>query len=57
LHWSFAVDIEQAEAKLTRKLLAARIAAENALVLGYHFPFPSIGRIVEEREGFRWQTF
>jgi glyoxylase-like metal-dependent hydrolase (beta-lactamase superfamily II) len=56
LHWSFAVDIEPAEAKLTRKLLAARIAAENALVLGYHFPFPSLGRIVEDKEGFRWKT-
>lgn len=55
LHWGFSTDIEQEQAKESRKILAARIAEEKALLLCYHFPFPSVGRIVAEGDRFRWQ--
>ena len=55
-HWGYNTDIEQETAKLSRKMLAARIAEEKALVLGYHFPFPSLGRVVAEGNKFIWQA-
>ena len=30
-------------------------AAEKALVLGFHFPFPGLGHIVQKGEGWQWQ--
>jgi glyoxylase-like metal-dependent hydrolase (beta-lactamase superfamily II) len=54
-HWGFGNDLVPEQASQSRKMLTERIAEESALMLAFHFPFPGIGRIVAEGEGFRWQ--
>jgi glyoxylase-like metal-dependent hydrolase (beta-lactamase superfamily II) len=52
-HWSFDSWPEQAE-KDRRRLLG--LAAERgALVFASHLPFPALGHVVAEGEGWRWQ--
>jgi glyoxylase-like metal-dependent hydrolase (beta-lactamase superfamily II) len=51
---NYIVDTEQFQETAHRLLTQA--AAENALVLGMHFPpFPCLGHVVETGEGLRWQ--
>jgi glyoxylase-like metal-dependent hydrolase (beta-lactamase superfamily II) len=35
--------------------LLNRAAAEKALVLAFHFPFPGLGYVVQKGEGWQWQ--
>jgi glyoxylase-like metal-dependent hydrolase (beta-lactamase superfamily II) len=47
-------DLEQAAS--AKRRIFDRAAAEKALVLAFHFfPFPSLGRVVREGEGWQWQ--
>ena len=39
----------------TRQRLFAEVAAQNALVINAHEPFPPWGRIVAAGDGFRWE--
>jgi glyoxylase-like metal-dependent hydrolase (beta-lactamase superfamily II) len=39
----------------TRKRFTARFAAERAWLIPSHFPFPAIGCVAQEGEGYRWQ--
>ena len=49
-------DIDIAQAAASKKRLFDRAASEGALVLAYHFyPFPSLGHVASEEEGWRWQ--
>ena len=52
-HWSFDSWPEQAEAD--RRRLLALAAERQALVFGSHLPFPGLGHVVAEGEGWRWQ--
>jgi hypothetical protein len=38
----------------TRRQLLDRAAKEDLLVLTAHFPFPGLGRVSAEGEGWRW---
>jgi len=38
-----------------RQQLLERAAGQNALVFGSHFPFPGLGYVVQQGEGWRWQ--
>jgi len=38
----------------TRVALLNRAVEEQLLVFGYHFPFPGVGYIIRERDGFRF---
>jgi glyoxylase-like metal-dependent hydrolase (beta-lactamase superfamily II) len=54
--WSPAIDMDAAAADSTRRRFYARAAAENALVFGHHMgPFPNLGHIVAQGEGWRWE--
>ncbi|MFN7375771.1 MAG: MBL fold metallo-hydrolase [bacterium] len=52
MHLQFDVDPEVG-AK-SRLAFVQRAQAEKMLVLGYHMPFPGIGRVAKDGEGFRW---
>jgi glyoxylase-like metal-dependent hydrolase (beta-lactamase superfamily II) len=43
------------EAGIQTSRYLARLAVEHhALVLGYHFPFPGIGHVLQKEDGFEW---
>ena len=49
-------DFDAAEAASSKRRLFDQAAAEGALALTFHFyPFPSLGHVVREGEGWRWQ--
>ncbi len=49
--WHNAIDLARDAAAITRRCLLERAVAEDMRVMGFHFPFPSIGRIEPRREG------
>ena len=53
--WVAAFDFDPSQAVATRRRLFDRAAAERALVLCYHFPFPGLGRVARAGEGWRWE--
>jgi glyoxylase-like metal-dependent hydrolase (beta-lactamase superfamily II) len=53
--WHAAVDFAPEQVVATRRRLLNRAAAEKALVLAFHFPFPGLGHIVQKGEGWQWQ--
>jgi glyoxylase-like metal-dependent hydrolase (beta-lactamase superfamily II) len=48
--WAFGFDADGATAATSRRALLDRAAADGHMILGYHFPFPGIGR-VEAKDG------
>jgi glyoxylase-like metal-dependent hydrolase (beta-lactamase superfamily II) len=54
--WTPRYDIDPVQAIETKRRLFDQAAAESALVFAHHFPpFPGIGRVVKEGDGWRWQ--
>jgi len=54
-HWYAAVDCVPQQAVATRRRFLGRAADAGALVLGFHFPFPGLGRVTEMDESWRWR--
>lgn len=52
--WALAVEMDPDLAAETRRRLFRQAAEEDLLVAGYHFPFPGIGRIVEQGRSWRF---
>lgn len=52
--WAFVFDADPGVASETRTALLGRAADEGLYVFGYHFPFPGVGVIGREGEGFRF---
>jgi glyoxylase-like metal-dependent hydrolase (beta-lactamase superfamily II) len=50
--WYAGFDAAPEEAAATRLALLTRAAEEGLQVFGYHFPFPGIGYVVAQGEGF-----
>ncbi len=53
--WHAVVDFDPPEVVATRRRLLDRAAAEKALVLVFHFPFPGLGHVAPDGEAWRWQ--
>jgi glyoxylase-like metal-dependent hydrolase (beta-lactamase superfamily II) len=53
--WCAAVDFAPDQVVATRRRILNRAAAEKALVLAFHFPFPGLGHIVQKGDGWEWQ--
>jgi len=53
--WCAAVDFDPDQVVATRRRLLSRAAADKALVLAFHFPFPGMGHVVQKGEGWKWQ--
>lgn len=54
LEWRNGFDLTPDLALDTRRSLLRRAAAGKMHVMGFHFPFPSIGRIAENGPGWKW---
>lgn len=53
--WHFSFDAIPDMAVETRRTLLNRIATENLLMFGYHFPFPGIGVVAATDEENTWR--
>jgi len=52
--WNFAYDLDQGLAMETRHAFLAAAGEVGQLVLGSHFPLPSLGRVQKVGAAFRW---
>lgn len=53
--WYSAVDFAPEQVVATRRGLLKRAAAEKALVLAFHFPFPGLGHVSQSGDTWQWQ--
>jgi glyoxylase-like metal-dependent hydrolase (beta-lactamase superfamily II) len=53
--WRWKFDTSPEQAKNDRQQLLNRAADQHALTFGAHFPFPGLGHVVRQGEGWRWQ--
>jgi len=53
--WYTAVDYAPEQVVATRRRLLDLAATEKVLVHAFHFPFPSLGYVIQEGEGWQWQ--
>jgi len=53
--WYSAVDFAPEQVVATRRRLLKRVAAEKALVLAFHFPFPGLGHVSQSGDTWQWQ--
>ncbi|MGJ3237600.1 MAG: MBL fold metallo-hydrolase [Anaerolineae bacterium] len=54
--WHFMFDSDPVQGVETRKQILGKAADENLLVMSYHFPFPAIGYIYRDGEGFGYSV-
>jgi glyoxylase-like metal-dependent hydrolase (beta-lactamase superfamily II) len=52
--WTFAYDSHPAQARQTRRQIFAGAAAQGTRVIGYHMPFPGLGKIRAAGSGYEW---
>jgi glyoxylase-like metal-dependent hydrolase (beta-lactamase superfamily II) len=55
--WNCCPDVLKEQAVATRYRLLVRAAAGNALVLGFHMPFPGLGHAISESGKWKWQAW
>jgi glyoxylase-like metal-dependent hydrolase (beta-lactamase superfamily II) len=53
--WCAAVDFSPNQVVVTRRSLLNRVAAEKALALAFHFPFPGLGHVVKKGDAWQWE--
>jgi glyoxylase-like metal-dependent hydrolase (beta-lactamase superfamily II) len=54
--WTVEFDNDSALASSTRRATLARLAKDQELVYSPHFPFPGVGHIVADGDGFAWKS-
>ena len=54
--WTVQFDNDSALAKTTRRATLTRLAKDQELVYAPHFPFPGVGHIVADGDGFAWKA-
>ena len=52
--WEVRFDADKAAAAATRRALFGMIAAERMPFIGYHMPFPALGYVAADGDGFRY---
>ena len=52
--WPFAYDFDSRQAVQTRKSLLERAVVEDLTLIGYHFDFPGIGKILRGGAAYRY---
>lgn len=52
--WSMGYDADHAAADAMRQQTLAKLAADGTRVFAVHFPFPGVGRVVAQGDGFAW---
>ena len=56
-HWYSIFDFDPEQVVVTRKQIFELAVKEHALLLAYHLPFPGLGYILQNGQGWHWQTF
>jgi glyoxylase-like metal-dependent hydrolase (beta-lactamase superfamily II) len=54
--WAVTFDMDAEAARKSRRAVFERIVASNAMLGGYHFPFPAFGRAVAAGRGYDFQA-
>ncbi len=54
--WHVRFDMDKEAAAATRRQLLGMVAADGIMATGYHMPFPAVGFVEAEGEGFRWNA-
>jgi len=54
--WVSPYDFDPGQAQITRRKVLAAAAANRSLLIGYHPPFPGLGRVSAHGQGWRWET-
>lgn len=52
--WPWGPDLDRARAAATRKSLLDQLATDTMALLGYHLPWPGLGRVERKDGGFRF---
>ena len=52
--WEVRFDADKAAAAATRKQVFGMIAADRIPFIGYHMPFPGVGFVEAQGDGFRY---
>jgi len=52
--WEFAYDTDPKQSAQSRLRMLTRLAADKHPVISYHFPWPGLGHVAREGEGFGW---
>src|SRR3954463_12436778 len=53
--WYPRFDLLPDQAAATKRNLLDRAAADHALALAFHFPFPGLGRVLPKGDAWQWQ--
>lgn len=53
--WAVSFDMDAEAAHQVRRRTLQRLAEDNVLAGGFHFPFPAFGRVARAGEGFEFQ--
>jgi glyoxylase-like metal-dependent hydrolase (beta-lactamase superfamily II) len=53
--WCSVFDVVPELVGVTRRKLLDRAAAEKALVIAFHFPFPGLGHVLRKGKAWQWQ--
>lgn len=53
--WYAGVDLDRQQTLATRRRLFNLAAANDALVMAFHFPFPALGHVVPKGDGWEWR--
>lgn len=52
--WHFAFDLDPEAAAASRRRVLDLAATDNLWVVGYHMPWPGLGRVARDGQGYRW---
>jgi glyoxylase-like metal-dependent hydrolase (beta-lactamase superfamily II) len=52
--WTPVLDYDPALGIKSRKALLDRVATDQLMVMGFHFPFPGIGHVVRRDAAYQW---
>jgi glyoxylase-like metal-dependent hydrolase (beta-lactamase superfamily II) len=52
--WEFAYDTDPKQSAQTRSRMLDRFATDREQILSYHFPWPGIGHVAREGDGYEW---
>jgi glyoxylase-like metal-dependent hydrolase (beta-lactamase superfamily II) len=52
--WQIVIEADPEQAGQTRRRLLDRAAADEMLIVGYHFPFPGLGYALRDGDAYRW---
>lgn len=54
--WSMGFDFDSVQSATVRRQLLQQAADEQCWVMAYHFPYPGVGKVSAEGDGFVWTS-